>query len=60
MSFGLEDIENLMKEFDMDLFDLREAILLWHKHKISLSKGEVSAEFEWELFKELEDKEKKH
>lgn len=67
MSFRIEDIEALMVEFDIDLMELRDAILAHRKSKSidkRTSKPIPSEKFEdlfsWEQIKLLETPWKKH
>lgn len=67
MSFSIKDIETLMEEFDIDLIELREAILAFRRSKSidkKASKPIPSERFEdlfsWEQIKLLEEPNKKH
>ena len=67
MSFGLKDILSIMEEYDIDLLQLRKAILAYRKNKSidSASKVDVSNRniddlFNWSQIKALEDPSTKH
>lgn len=67
MSFTVKDILSIMEEYNMDLLQLRKAILAFRKDKSidSSSKVDVSSRdiddlFNWGQIKALEDPNTKH
>jgi len=67
MSFSIEDVLKIMREYDMDLLQLREAIIAYRHIKSIDKKGKepipqerIDDLFNFKQIRDLEDPNKKH